>query len=181
MLKAVNLQLASAAQQRNAVCEWCCDGDIYKNAAGHVGVAMVDPDENAEIKLMWSSDGLGTISAMLKAARLQKASAEDQQAAREPQSRLEAAETAARKAESRLAEAMEEAKSSASAAEAELDAARRAMEEERQAARELRAELEASETAARAAESRLAEAMEVALYLKNVLLPIPKRMVDLRE
>ena len=74
------LQIASAAEQSEAVRNWCHAGGIYKSA-GRVGVALMDPDANAEIKLMWSGDGRGEHSKLLKAATLQVASAEDQKEA----------------------------------------------------------------------------------------------------
>ena len=82
-LHASELEDASAKEQNEAVRSWCRAGGIYK-LDGRVGVALMNPDANAEIKLMWSGDGRGSHSTMLKAATLQLALVEDQKKAVKP-------------------------------------------------------------------------------------------------
>ena len=76
-IAAATLIIASSAEQLESVKDWCHAGGVY-SYHGRVGVALADPNSEAEIWISWSGDGLGEISKVLNAAELQVASFADQ-------------------------------------------------------------------------------------------------------
>ena len=79
----VRLQLASITEQRQAICEWCLTGQVYKYLPGatnhlQVGMLIAPPNDVLKVQLMWSSDGCGKESSRLDAAKLQIASNDEQ-------------------------------------------------------------------------------------------------------